>query len=460
METDNWISLGKTDDADLANGNNSKLNGATVTSEGECKSRQNVKRRKGNKTGKKINRPTEYNYPQKCEFCGQVFLEKEMVRHKKVHPESFTLDCIPCGKSFNTKAAYDTHYNIHKIYHCSACKKDFNARKHYRSHMERIHKSEGERPRIHECDICKKTFKDKFVLNTHKKTHFNIKAHKCPICEYACNNLTYMRQHVMNHTNQLQYKCHICYRGFMTDSELQVHVDKLHANEPQVYSCNVCGKISTSKGNLRQHQKIHNPEHNQKKDHQCAECGKTFALKCRLKKHVLSHKGQDKCHCSICGKLLSKDSYKKHLKAHSGERPFLCDYCGESFTTNSCLMGHRRTHTGEKPLKPYICDQCGKSFVQSSTMEAHRKTHANGTTKNYPCDECGRLFSQASQLTSHRKVHETLFCDICGKTFTDHSLLFSHTNMYHVPERPYNFIGFNSQSGLSDGKDAKIFGEW
>jgi len=28
---------------------------------------------------KKINRPSDYNYPEKCQFCGQVFLEKEMV---------------------------------------------------------------------------------------------------------------------------------------------------------------------------------------------------------------------------------------------------------------------------------------------------------------------------------------------------------------------------------------------
>lgn len=407
------------------------------------KDARDKKNKRKSKTGRRINRPTEYNYPQKCEFCGQVFLEKEMVRHKKVHPESFTLDCVPCGKFFNSKAAYDVHYNIHKIYHCITCKRDFNARKHYRSHMERIHKSEGERPRIHECDICRKTFKDKFVLNTHKKTHFSIKAHKCPMCDYACNNFTYMKQHVMNHTNQLQFKCHICYRGFMTDPELQVHIDKLHSNEPQIYSCDTCGKISTSKGNLRQHQKIHNPEHMQKKDHQCFECGKTFALKCRLKKHVLSHKGQDKCHCNICGKLLSKGSYKKHLKAHSGEKQFLCDFCGESFRTNSLLMAHRGMHTGEKPYKPYTCDECGKSFAQHYVFTAHKRTH-----RACPCDECGKTFASSSLLISHKKTHlaETVFtCEVCGKVFDQHSLLQAHRSSYHSTERPYMFINFTNQ---------------
>lgn len=366
------------------------------------------------KPSRKINRPSEYNYPQKCEFCGQVFLEKEMIRHKQVHPESFTMDCIPCGKFFRTKAAYDTHYNIHKVYHCVQCKKDFNARKHYRSHMERIHKAEGERPRVHECDICHKTFRDKFVLNTHKKTHSGEKKHKCPMCEYACNNMTYMRQHVLNHTNQLQFKCHFCYRGFLTDDDLQAHINKLHANEPRIYRCDTCGKISTSRGNLRQHQRTHNPDYQLRNSFKCQECGKTFALQCRLRKHVLSHNGQDKIHCSICGKLLSKDSYKKHLKAHSGEKLFLCDFCGESFSTNSCLMVHRRSHTGEK-----VQNKQNDALAPDTNMLDLKK-------------------SQQQQQFLH-------MCELCGKSFDDHGSLLYHRNAYHNSERSFIFISYTGQ---------------
>lgn len=375
------------------------------------------------RNGKKINRPSEYNYPQKCEFCHQIFLEKEMVRHKNAHPESFTMDCIPCGKFFRSKSAYDAHYNIHKVYHCVMCKKDFNARKHYRSHMERIHKAEGERPRVHECDICHKTFKDKFVLNTHKKTHSGEKAHKCPMCDYACNNMTYMRQHVLNHTHQLQFKCHFCYRGFVSDEGLQLHINKLHANEPRIYKCDICGKISTSKGNLRQHQKTHDPDYNQKHNHKCPDCGKTFALQCRLRKHLISHKEpKEKVHCSICSKLLSRDSYKKHLKAHSGEKSFLCDYCGESFATNSCLMVHRRTHTGDKLHKPAECSQC----VGGQIGEDMRDVLSHKSQLPLP------------QFDGHP-------CQLCGKAFTDQASLQTHRNTYHTSERPFIFISYTSQ---------------
>ncbi|XP_068598066.1 zinc finger protein ZFP2-like [Brachionichthys hirsutus] len=143
----------------------------------------------------------------------------------------------------------------------------------------------------------------------------------------------------------------------------------------------------------------------------CRICRRPFLREVDLKLHLEDHaatrspsspeKGYS---CAICGKkTCSQSQMICHMRSHTGEKPFSCPVCGNRYRLKGHVKEHLRTHTGERP---YTCYVCGRTFNRSSTMSKHaRNRHRENTP--FKCSHCNQCFAQLLLMKRHKKaVHD------------------------------------------------------
>ncbi|XP_064149245.1 zinc finger protein 665-like [Loxodonta africana] len=231
-------------------------------------------------------------------------------------------------------------------------------------------------------------------LTKHQRPHTGRKLHKCNVCGKVFSQNGYLKDHLRIHTGDKPYKCNVCGKAFNFGSNLTTH-QKTHTGE-KPHKCNTCGKTFSRLSGLTAHQRIHTGE----RPYKCVECGNTFARRSKLAEHQKIHAGQKPYTCNVCGISLTKgSSLTRHQRIHTGEKPYKCNVCGKFFSRNSGLTIHQRIHTGDKPYK---CIECGKAFIRRTELVQHRRIHTG--EKPYKCNKCGKAFTQRPNLIQHQRI--------------------------------------------------------
>lgn len=262
------------------------------------------------------------------------------------------ITCQICQQKFKKKVNYDEHMKHHNEllpFQCNdeSCKKGFTTAAALRLHMDYAHtKSAEEIP----CTVegCNLSFPRTRLFTIHLKKVHNMSRATVPRVEQSCSECgmvfrcpVALKKHMYKHTGQqLPYPCNICGKGFHINSALKNH--------------------------LLRHAGI--------KNYVCPYCGVGKTTRQEWSKHILTHTQEKMFKCQICEHAThTKRALDNHVKiVHEKIRNYACQYCGKTFGKSHACKIHEMTHTGEKRCE---CKVCGKKFLYTESLTKHLKIH-------------------------------------------------------------------------------------
>ena len=165
-----------------------------------------------------------------------------------------------------------------------------------------------------ECNVCNTSYDKISLLHRHMKDVHTGRSWKCEICLKAYKTKGDLRKHMVKHEPNWQGTvCDICSKRFVS---ILSHKRTVHEKKT-LLSCEMCNKLFTDRGKLKEHKKMH--EVTDPAEYQCQLCTKTFSSNWKLNVHKRCHiKPEDKRrNCQICNKVYPESGLKKHMKKHN-----------------------------------------------------------------------------------------------------------------------------------------------
>lgn len=204
--------------------------------------------------------------------------------------------------------------------------------------------------------------------------------------------------------NPETYTCDVCGTEYPSHAS---YVSHRRIHKPKKLECKKCGKFFRFNYSLKEHMRIHG----WRKPLKCEQCPKTFTLMRSLTAHINTRHLNlvNTAKCDVCGKVLASErSLRFHMTIHTGEKPHSCNDCQKSFPTRGELNKHIRIHQA----KPYACGTCEKAFVRRWALELHVKA-LHTSERPHKCHICQRGYITTSTLKRHlQRTHSSIDVEI------------------------------------------------
>ncbi|CAN9514088.1 unnamed protein product [Ophioblennius macclurei] len=269
-----------------------------------------------------INREREENQGSVCKYCGKVCKSSNsmaFLAHIRTHTGSKPFMCKICNFATAQLGDARNHVKRHlgmREYKCDICGWAFVMKKHLSTHLLGKHGVGQRKERKFECELCERSFSEKWALNNHMKLHSGEKPYKCawPSCHYAFLNLSAMKDHYRTHTGEKSYLCDLCGFAGGTRHALTKH-RRQHTGE-RPFKCKLCNFASTTQSHLSRHKRVHTGE----KPYRCPWCDYRSNCAENIRKHILhtgKHEGVKMYNCPKCTHATNSPmEFRNHLKEH------------------------------------------------------------------------------------------------------------------------------------------------
>ncbi|KAM6910286.1 zinc finger protein 407 [Xenentodon cancila] len=272
-----------------------------------------------------INREREENQGSVCKYCGKVCKSSNsmaFLAHIRTHTGSKPFMCKICNFATAQLGDARNHVKRHlgmREYKCDICGWAFVMKKHLSTHLLGKHGVGQRKERKFECQLCDRSFSEKWALNNHMKLHSGEKPYKCawPSCHYAFLNLSAMKDHYRTHTGEKSYLCDLCGFAGGTRHALTKH-RRQHTGE-RPFKCKLCNFASTTQSHLSRHKRVHTGE----KPYRCPWCDYRSNCAENIRKHILhtgKHEGVKMYNCPKCNYATNSPmEFRNHLKENHSD---------------------------------------------------------------------------------------------------------------------------------------------
>lgn len=152
---------------------------------------------------------------------------------------------------------------------CRICSRTYSTKQALKLHHESVHLH----LRPFTCELCQRSFADKYTLTTHNRIHSGSRPYTCPYCQKTFVQHSALTKHKRTHTKEKPFNCEVCQKAFSDRSSLIPH-RKIHlgisGKSDRRFRCEICNANFVKNSHL--------VRHNQTKTHlkELAKCKDTI----------------------------------------------------------------------------------------------------------------------------------------------------------------------------------------